>query len=90
MSRTLTAQEKQPHESLIEVRNSIEVALGDGTRRKAASIANNLTHDQCDKVIAANGDTGKVLAAINPVAEKVQADETKQKEEKASKSTRNK
>lgn len=89
MARPLTEQEKKPHPSLIEVRNSIEVALGEtGTRRKAANIANQLTHDQCDKVVEANGDTSKVMSAIKTTAQKVQSDEDAEKESKASKSTR--
>lgn len=64
-----TEQEKAPHKSLTEVRNAIEVAK-DCTRAAAAKIANELTHKQCDAVVAADGDKAKVLQAIKPVAEK--------------------
>lgn len=74
----LTPQEKQPHESLVSVRNSIEAAL-ECTRREAASIANQLTGEQCDKVIAADGDAKKIKAAIEPVDSKPQSKPEPQK-----------
>lgn len=64
-----TEQEKAPHKSLVEVRNAIEVAK-ECSRKEAAGIANKLTHKQCDLVVAADGDKGKIEQAIKPVVEK--------------------
>ncbi|MEQ8636905.1 hypothetical protein [Gimesia maris] len=63
-----TIQEKNPHKSLVEVRNTIEVVT-ECTRKQAAAIANNLTHAQCDAIVKADGDKAKVEAAIKPVVE---------------------
>jgi len=64
-----TEQEKNPHKSLVEVRNTIEI-ITECTRREAAIIANSLTHAQCDAIVKADGDEAKVKAAIKPVVEK--------------------
>jgi len=64
-----TEQEKAPHKSLVEVRNAIEVAKECG-RKEAAGIANKLTYKQCDLVVAADGDKGKIEQAIKTVVEK--------------------
>lgn len=61
-----TIQEKNPHKSLVEVRNSIEIVTG-CIRKEAAAIANNLTHEQCDAVVKADGDEAKIKQAIQPV-----------------------
>ena len=68
-----TQQEKQPHASLVQVRNSIEAAKG-VTRLQAAGIANNLTDEQCEAVLAAGAKKGQaatkaVLEAIEPILE---------------------
>lgn len=65
-----TEQEKAPHRSLVEVRNAIEAANENRSRKEAAKIANSLTHKQCDAVVAADGDAAKVEQAIKPVVEK--------------------
>lgn len=64
-----TEQEKNPHKSLVEVRNTIEITT-ECSRKEAAAIANNLTHAQCDAIVQADGDEAKVKAAIKPVVEK--------------------
>lgn len=63
-----TIQEKNPHKSLVEVRNTIQVVI-DCSRKEAADIANNLNHSQCDAIVKADGDKAKVEAAIKPVVE---------------------
>lgn len=63
MNRQLTEQEKNPHLSLVSVRNCIETCL-DVPRSEAAVIANSLSHEQCDDVVAADGDAKRVEAAI--------------------------
>lgn len=76
-----TDQEKEPHASLVEVRNTIEVVTG-VPRREAAAIANQLTSTQCDAVVKADGDPEKVKQAIQiAVAKKV----AKEKEAEAAK-----
>lgn len=64
-----TEQEKAPHKSLVQVRNAIEVAK-ECSRKEAAVIANMLTNKQCDLVVAADGDKGKIEQAIKTVVEK--------------------
>ena len=89
MSRKLTEQEKNPHASLVEVRNAIEATLdGTNSRAQAAAIANELTHDQCDKIVAADGDVAKIKAAMKPAETK--ATEKKQEAEAAKQSAKKK
>ncbi len=61
-----TEQEKKPHKSLVQVRNTIETVTK-CTRKQAAEIANGLTASQCDKVVEADGDAAKVAEAIKPI-----------------------
>ena len=65
MSKNLAQQEKDPHPSLVQVRNSLEVALV-LTRGEAANAANGLSHKQCDDIVAAHGDAGKIKAVLKP------------------------
>lgn len=71
----LTQQEQQPHESLVQVRNAIQSSL-ECPRKEAALIANELTHDQCEKVVAADADKAKVEAAIKNVKPKLEPAKT--------------
>jgi len=83
-----TEQEKNPHKSLVEVRNTIEI-LTECTRKQAASIANHLTHAQCEAIVEADGDEAKVKAAIRPVVEKT-AEAPKAVEQKQKQPTKSK
>lgn len=86
MSRKLTDQEKNPHPSLVEVRNAIEATLdGNQCRSQAAAIANELTHDQCDKIVAADGDAAKIKAAMKTAETKATEKKTELAEKSAAK-----
>lgn len=86
MSRKLTEQEKNPHSSLVEVRNAIEATLdGNKCRSQAAAIANELTHEQCDKIVAADGDIAKIKAAMKPAEQKVVEKKTEQADKSSAK-----
>ena len=82
--KVLTEQEQAPHASLVEVRNSIQVAT-DCSRKEAAEIANNLTAKQCDAVVAADGDKAKIATATAPAKAVVKKASEDKKDEKNSK-----
>lgn len=56
---TRTPQEVNPHAELIRVRNLVQEHCG-VTRKEAASIANHLSHEECDQVLEAADDAKKV------------------------------
>lgn len=70
---SLTKQQQDPHEGLVECRNAIESALnlpkGANERKEAAAICNHLTDKQVDAVLAGGVDATKILNAIKDVAE---------------------
>jgi len=80
----LSEQQKTPHASLVQIRNVIEVVT-ECSRKDAAEIAGNLTVDQCNRIVSADGDAAKIKEAIKPKAtetkpvEEPKATETKPK-----------
>ncbi len=82
-----TEQEKTPHPDLVAVRNTVQECCknekGDGpvSRKEAAAMCNLLFDKECDDIIAAGKDVGKV----QKIATRVQRAEDVRAEKEAAK-----
>lgn len=72
LRRRRTTQEVSAHPKLVSVRNAVETAVG-FSRAEAADVANRLSHQQCDEILAATTDAAIQhvceTAALQPAAE---------------------
>lgn len=87
----LTKQQSDPHPRLVECRNAIEAALNDGSgsnfRKVAAGICEFMSDELVEAVLAADGDSKKIVQLLEPAKEVAQevTEEAKEKSKSRSK-----